>query len=578
MKLLPYGISDFKRLRRDDMYYVDKTMYLPLLEVENSYLLMIRPRRFGKSLFLSMMDAYYDINMKDRFQEFFAGLWIGDKPTPLANKFQIMRFDFSRAGGDLNNLEERFNEYCGNELDGFIKRYREYYDEETYQKVLSSDSAEAKLNAIHVYARDNELRMYLIVDEYDNFTNDILAHHGHETFENLTHAEGFYRRFFKLFKGAFERIFMIGVSPVTLDDLTSGYNIDWNISNLPAFNSMLGFEEKDVQQMLQYYKENANINGDIEDIIQDMKPWYDNYCFAEECYGRETVYNCDMVLYYINPLLRTGEPPKDLIDKNIKMDSSKLQMLVSLDRGVKREDRISSIESIADRGYVDMHLVTSFPAKELLDRENFLSLMYYYGMLTIGGGDSGVLRMIIPNECVRQQYWRFMIKLYEDLCPLPVKPDQYEYREMIFNGRWELVIKKIGAAFAALSSVRDSIGGEHNVQGFFKAWLGVCDYSVLCPEMELNYGYSDFLMIPLRNHYPRASHCYIFEIKYVKEKASETETQEKYAEAAAQIQKYASSPRLLKAISGCTLHGITLLFRGSQLQSPRPILEIKLKM
>lgn len=575
MKRLPYGISDFKRIKRDDLYYVDKTMYLPLLEDENSYLLMIRPRRFGKSLFLSMVEAYYDVNMKDRFQELFSGLWVGSHPTPLANKFQVMRFDFSKAGGDLDHLEEKFNRYCCSQLDAFIYKYKDFYEDWVVKAVLATNRAEDKLNIITISARTKELSLYLIVDEYDNFTNDVLAHHGKEKFEALTHAEGFYRQFFKLFKDSFERILMFGVSPVTLDDLTSGYNIDWNISNLPDFNSMLGFEEKDVRQMLAYYKENANVSGDIDDIIEDMKPWYDNYCFALKSFGRETVYNCDMVLYYLNPLLKTGEPPENLIDKNIKMDASKLQMLVSLDRGAKREDRISSIENIANRGYVDMRLETSFPAKELLDRNNFLSLMYYYGMLTVGGGDPGLYHMVIPNECVRQQYWRFMINIYEDWCPQPIKPDQDAYREMVYNGVWEPVISNIGKAFLELSSVRDSIGGEHNVQGFFKAWLGVCDYSILCPEMELNYGFSDFVMLPLRNHHPQAKHCYIFEIKYVKQDAPAEEANAKYVEAEAQIKQYSASPRLLKAIHGCTLHGITVLFRGPHMEPPHPILKFE---
>lgn len=575
MKLLPYGISDFKRIRRDNMYYVDKTMYLPMLEVENSYLLMIRPRRFGKSLFISMMEAYYDINMKDRFQELFGDLWVGKNPTPLANMYQVMHFDFSRAGGDIEHLEEKFNSYCCKQLDVFIEKYKDYYDERWYNSIRNSQSAEDKLNGISAYAGFKEYRLYLIVDEYDNFTNDVLSSHGHKVFENLTHAEGFYRRFFKLFKGMFERIFMFGVSPVTLDDLTSGYNIDWNISNLPDFNAMLGFEEKDVREMLQYYKENAKVSGEIDDIIEDMKPWYDNYCFSEECYGKETVYNCDMAIYYINPLLKTGRPPQNLIDKNIAMDYSKLKMLTNLEHGIKRKERIVNIQQIANDGYVDTVLRTSFPAMLLLDEANFLSLLYYYGLITIGGIDRGLLHMVIPNECVRQQYWNYLLEIYQTVHPVEEPPIIYDFQDMVFDGKWHPVIEKIGNAFTELSSVRDFIGGEFNVQGFFKAWLGVCNFTLLCPEMELNYGYSDFLMLPLRNHYPEATHCYIFEVKYVKASALEDEVNKKYSEAKEQIEKYAVSPKLLKAIKGCTLHGITILFRGAKMENPVSVLEIK---
>ncbi|MCC8119426.1 MAG: ATP-binding protein [Bacteroidales bacterium] len=578
MKQLPYGISDFKRIRRDDLYYVDKTMYLPLLEEENSYLLMIRPRRFGKSLFLSMMEAYYDVNMKDRFQELFGGLWIGKNPTRLANKFQVMRFDFSRARGSIDNLESKFNEYCSRQLNRFIEKYKEFYDDFTYRQVLEAKSAESKLNIIEGYAHDMELSLYLIIDEYDNFTNNVLASHGSEVFGNLTHTDGFYRNFFKLFKGMFERIFMIGISPVTLDDLTSGYNIDWNISNLPDFNSMLGFEEKDVRQMLAYYKDCGRVDGEIDDIIADMKPWYDNYCFSLKKHGRETVYNCDMALYYMSPLLKTGLPPEDMIDKNIKTDFSKLQMLINLDHGIRRETRISAIEQIANEGFIDMKLKTSFPAMELLQEDNFLSLVYYYGLLTIDGGEYPISHMVIPNECVRQQYWNFMINMYENVHPIAKKPIEKDYRSMVYNGEWRPVIEKIGEAFKELSSVRDTIGGEHNVQGFFKAWLGVCDYALLCPEMELNYGYNDFVLVPLRSHYPNATHCYIFELKYARKDASEKEVADKYDEAEAQIETYAASPRLLRAIDGCTLHGITILFRGLTMDPPRVIIEKKITL
>lgn len=575
MKLLPYGISDFKRLRRDYMYYVDKTMYLPMLEVENSYLLMIRPRRFGKSLFLSMVEAYYDIEMKSRFDDLFGDLWIGKEPTPIANKYQVLRFDFSKAGGSIDNLEAHFNLYCGKVLDDFIDKYREFYDSRIVNSVLESKSAEDKLNTITIAASRHEYRLYLIIDEYDNFTNDVLASHGHKVFENLTHADGFYRRFFKLFKGTFERILMFGISPVTLDDLTSGYNIDWNISNQPDFNCMLGFEEREVREMLAYYRGCGRLQADIDTVISDMRPWYDNYCFSLKSYGRETIYNCDMVLYYLGPLLKTGQPPEDMIDKNVRTDISKLQQLVSLDRGVRRDERLTSIERIANEGYVDMRLQRSFPAMRLLDKDNFLSLVYYYGMLTIGGGEYPVCHMVVPNECVRQQYWSFMVSMYEKAAPLATKPVETDYRAMVYEGHWLPVLEKIGQAFTELSSVRDSIGGEHNVQGFFKAWLGVCDYSLLCPELELGYGYSDFVMIPLRRHYPKAEHCYIIELKYVNAEASDSEAAKKLVEARAQIEKYASDRRLLRAIEGCTLHGISVLFRGHRMDPPQLIIEKK---
>ena len=241
IKGLPYGVANFEQVRSENRYYVDKTMYLPLLEEASNYLFLIRPRRFGKSVFVSMMQAYYDIAKADRFDTLFNGLWIQEHPTPLKNAFQMIYFDFSLVSAQTDRLEDSFNDYCGIVMDSFIKRYQAYYDKDTVDKVLASKDAANKMKLVNDEAHVKGYPLYLIIDEYDNFTNVILSEGGKEVFRNLTHASGFYREYFKLFKVMFSRVFLIGVSPVTLDDLSSGYNIDWNISQDPDFNYMLGF-------------------------------------------------------------------------------------------------------------------------------------------------------------------------------------------------------------------------------------------------------------------------------------------------------------------------------------------------
>lgn len=574
IKQLPYGIADFKRIRTEGYYYVDKTMYLEHLESENSYLSLLRPRRFGKSLLLSMMEAYYDIKMKDRFQELFGDLYVGSHPTKWANQFQVMRFDFSRIKGTEEQLENNFRDYICERLDDFLEKYGEYYNERIHRSVASTNVPENKLNYITGYASRMEYRLYLIIDEYDNFTNEVLSSKGKEKMSELLHAEGFYRQFFKLFKGAFSRIFLTGISPVTLDDLTSGYNIDWDISHIPYFNGIVGFEEKDVREILNYYKKNVGMPGCIDEIIDDMRPWYDNYCFAYQEYGKETIFNCDMILYYMKPMLKLGIPPQEMVDKNLRTDYKKLEHLVNIDRGLQRNDRLSDIEKISNDGYIDMRLKDSFPALSILERENYRSLLYYYGMLTIGSDNPIMQHMIIPNECVRSQYWHFLVHMYNTEVHINVNQLSDLFFDMVFNGNWEPVIKKIGEIYYELSSVRDSRGGEFNQHGFFKAMLGMCDVTVLCPELELNYGYSDFVMLPLLNHTPTAKHAYIFELKYVLEDASEKEEVKQYEEAENQIKQYAASKRLQRFIKGCTLHGITILFRGHKMESPISILEV----
>ena len=226
-------------------------MYLPALEDVSRFLSLIRPRRFGKSLLVSMMKVYYDQTEAENFDKLFEGLWIHQHPTPLKNAFQVIYFDFSQIGGDVDksSLDDNFNNYCGAVLDGFIKKYRNYYDDFTYQKVLTSTNARTKLHIINNEAQLRDYQLYLIIDEYDNFTNVILSEEGKEVLQKITHASGFYRDYFKIFKAMFNRVFLIGVSPVTLDDLSSGYNIDWNISQDPRFNALLGFSEPETEEM-----------------------------------------------------------------------------------------------------------------------------------------------------------------------------------------------------------------------------------------------------------------------------------------------------------------------------------------
>ena len=368
-------MARFDEVRNENFYYVDKTMYLPLLEGASKYLFLIRPRRFGKSVFVSMMQAYYDIAKADCFDTLFDGLWIKEHPTPLKNAFQVIYFDFSLAGAGMERLEYTFNDYCCAELDSFIKQYKDFYDESTFEKVLAERDAASKLRLINSEARRKKYLLYLIIDEYDNFTNVILSEGGKEVFRNLTHASGFYREYFKIFKAMFTRIFMIGVSPVTLDDLTSGYNIGWNISQDSRFNYMLGFSESDVRTMFQYYKDYGKLraDADIEAMLTEMKPWYNNYCFAKEYIDEERLYNCDMVLYYLRHQVAFNRSPEEMVDMNVRTDYKKLQMLADIDRGNLKEKRMSVIEEISATGSIVMTLKTSFPAESVTDDDNFRS-------------------------------------------------------------------------------------------------------------------------------------------------------------------------------------------------------------
>ena len=357
VKQVPYGVADFATVMTQDLYYVDKTMYLPLLEELPRNLFFTRPRRFGKSIFLSMLYSYYDCKQKDLFQTLFGTLWVGSHPTTLQGAYQVLYLDFSQITGKIDVLEERFNAYLSIKLDGFIQKYSDYYTKDEVAKVLSKAEFADKIQIIFDAANAHAHKLYLIIDEYDNFTNVVLNEHGERVYHAITHADGFYRDVFKKFKGNFERIFMMGVSPVTLDDVTSGYNVGWNvfvsqmskaklalalpwrenalyaiknISIKPEFDEMLGFSTKDVEEMFQYYKDNGKLSADcdIQAMIDDMKPWYDNYCFAKDALRKENrMFNCDMVLYYLRNYMDNGHAPEQMIDPNMKTDYGKMKKL-----------------------------------------------------------------------------------------------------------------------------------------------------------------------------------------------------------------------------------------------------------
>lgn len=572
VKRIPYGVSDFVDIIKRNQYYVDKTMYIPKLEEEADSLFFIRPRRFGKSLLLSMMCAYYDINQSDRFEELFGKLWIGSHPTPYRGKFQVLFLDFSKIGGDIKDLKENFNNYCNIRLDNFIERYKRAYRPEIVEKIKSAPTAVDKLNMIDTEAKDANMQLYLIIDEYDNFTNVVLNEHGEKVYWALTHARGFYREIFKVFKGMFTRIFMTGVSPVTLDDLTSGFNIGWHISTKPAFNQMLGFSTEDVREMFEYFKSAGKVRPDcdVESVIAEMKPWYDNYCFSEDALRTQSrVFNCDMVLYYLRNYIETGESPRQMIDPNTKTDYNKMKKLLQLDK--LDGNRKGVIYEIAEQGEIISNLETTFPAETLTNPKMFVSLLFYYGMLTIKGTHGSRLMLGIPNNNVRKQYYEYLLEQYEEKASLDTNQLEDYFYDMAYDGKWHDALQFLADSYAKVSSVRDGIEAERNIQGFFMAYLNLNAYYMTAPELELNHGYCDFFLLPDLTHYA-SKHCYILELKLIPKKENgmsqetyEAAIQQQWDAAEVQIKHYAEAPRVEALRQGTQLHKIIMQFEGWKL-------------
>lgn len=565
-KLIPYGISNFKQVRNENKYLVDKTMYFEKMERAGNFLFLVRPRRFGKSLFLSMLEAYYDINEKDNFQELFRGLYVEQHPTDNRNKFQVLHLDFSLVGSDVENLEENFNRYGGQELDSFIEYYKKYYDPQFVENVHKEPSAVGKLNLVRIEARKNNLKLYLVVDEYDNFTNNILNIKGFEAYHALTHGTGFYRDVFKIFKPMFNRIIMLGVSPITLDDLTSGYNIALNITMDSRFNQVLGFSEDDVRQMIRYYKDAGALPASVteDSIIDDIKPWYDNYCFAEDSFGTEpSMFNSDMVCYYMSNLIEHGRRPKERIDPNTMTDYAKLKRLIEIDK--LEGERLNVIHHIAEDGYIYGIVVTHFPAERMMEFGNFISLLYYYGMLTIGGVEGELLKLTIPNNNVRLQYYRYLLDEYQSIASVNTTELSLNFSRAALKGDWQPLLSFICKAYHDTTAVRQLIEGERNLQGFMNAYLTLTKYYLVAPEMEFSHGYCDFFLLPNYEVYPMVAHSYILELKYLKADATEADAAQQWAEAVEQIKTYAVDKKLQSMLHGTQLHCIVVQIKGYDL-------------
>lgn len=579
VKLVPYGVADFATVIEQNLYYVDKTMFIPELEKQPRNLFFIRPRRFGKSIFLSMLYSYYDCAQSHKFQSLFGNLWIGQHPTPLQGKYQVLFLDFSQITGNIDKLETKFNSYLSINLDAFVRQYSEYYQAEM-EEILAQEDFEEKMELIFKAAKAHQYHLYLIIDEYDNFTNVILNERGENVYHAITHADGFYRDVFKKFKGNFERIFMMGVSPVTLDDVTSGFNIGWNISIKPEFDEMLGFSTTDVVEMFTYYKEHGSIpvDSDIDAIVNDMKPWYDNYCFAKQALKKKTrMFNCDMVLYYLRNYMDAGCPPEEMIDPNTRTDYGKMKKLLQFDK--LDGERKGIIRKIAEEEQIVTQLYESFSAYQIPKAEIFPSLLFYYGMLTIKGTRGSKLILGIPNNNVRKQYYGYLEEEYQAKAYVDVNQLTDYYYDMAYDGKWEEGLRFMADAYAKVSSVRDGIEAERNLQGFFMAYLNLNDYYITAPELELNHGYCDFFLLPDLTHYA-SQHSYILELKVLSKKDFSaivegeftedgkpmTKAEKQWREAVEQILRYAEAPRVEALRQGTKLHLIIMQFEGWELK------------
>ena len=566
---IPYGISDFKRIRNEGLYYVDKTRFLAKFEERDSFVFFVRPRRFGKSLFVNMLQCYYDRREKENFEKLFGGLWIGEHPTANRNRYLVLSLDFSKTGPTGGrSLEECFDGYLSECFDFFVKSYPEVYGESFRAEFLKKGARE-RFVSMTKQAHAADAPIYLVIDEYDNFTNALIRSSGKDPYREITHGTGFYRQWFKMFKGDVDRIFMTGVSPVTMDDLTSGFNIAANVSQDRAFNAMLGFTEEETLAVYRDFKGVGEyLDGEPEKIVKAIKPWYDGYCFSRDKVGEESVFNSDMVLYHLKNLVAEGRPPENMVDRNIATDYSKLETIVELQRqaGAQDAEDVNPLtEELAATGEIAFDLVESFPADEIVRTENFRSLFHYYGVLSMAERREGMTYFRIPNACVERQLFNYLRDSYRRV----KLPDWVDWSKlasgMAYRGEWEPFLRRLAEDFANTTPIRGDISGEIRLQGYMQAEFGHIRYYLARPEMELARGYCDFCLFPERVYNGDVRDSYIIELKYSKPTASEEEIAAKAEEGIAQLKRYAADPFVPELAKGTTLHQILYQFKGTEL-------------
>jgi hypothetical protein len=588
LKQIPYGVADFDKFRKKNYYYVDKTRYIRDIEKKGDYLFFIRPWRFGKSLFLGILEAYYDIALKDRFDYFFSGTEIHENPTGERNSYLVFKLNFSLVNPDLSLLEESFLNYIRESASDFVMKYGKLLDIDTVKaesEFSSRKSASDVMVTLLKYCKRKEQKIYVIIDEYDNFANTILSDAGEKEFTQITHGTGFFRAFFNVVKGGttdteapISRLFMTGVSPITLDDVTSGFNIATNISLDLDIDEILGFTATEVETMIEYYRQTGKIRHSTPELMGIMNQWYNHYKFALR--STSEVFNTVFVLYFLQEYLKESRIPDQLIDNNARIDYMKLRYLIISDKKgtphtTQTNGNFPKLRQIMENHTLHSTIVDRFPIAKLASPENFLSLLYFFGLLTITGSDEEHKAIFkIPNEAIKRLYYEYIKETYEETGILTIDLSRYEaaMTEMAFSGKWEPLIAYLVEQMEKSMGIRDLITGEKAIQAFLNVYLGLSVLYLVYSEKELKKGYADLVLEPFLAQYPGLKYSYLVEIKYIKPPDKKKELtpgkiKKIKEEAEAQLNRYSRDEKFKKAVGHTILKKVVLIFCGTRLES-----------
>ena len=530
MKKLPYGISNYQELIKDGYYYVDKTPFIDKLEsLPEKRIMFLRPRKFGKTLFTSTLENYYDLQKANEFEKLFGDTYIGKNPTKLKNSYYILKFNFS--GIDTTD-EERTIKGFKNEVASSIKFFTEKYRIDFF--VNREDEAENILdNLIKAFnIQKAEGKIYVIIDEYDHFANELLGFNTNQ-FKNLVSKNGKVRKWYEILKkgteSAVDRIFITGVAPITLDSLTSGFNISSDKTQNIKFNEMMGFTKQELVNMM---NELEIEKEEQEKILPIMKENYDGYKFALN--AKEKIYNSNMCLYFLNNYIEQGRIPNQLIDMNIASDYSKLGRMLDLCKGEEREKIIE--QTISGQGIIGEITGKFNPAIEFTEKD-LISMLYYLGYLTIAGEEFEKPELKVPNRVMKEIYSEYFLQILSKTTDLQITESDYTeiLREIAIEGKIDKIIGLVQKYLQNLSN-RDFIKfDEKYIKLIFFCIAMNLKIFRLKSEMEVQRKYPDILLIP--KDPSKGYQGVMIEFKYLK-KEEENKLKEKQEEAKKQIQEY----------------------------------------
>ena len=532
MKKLPYGISNYEELITDEYYYVDKTKYIEELEnLAEKRIIFLRPRKFGKTLFTSVLENYYDIKKKDQFEKLYKETYIGQNPTKLRNSYHILRFNFS--GIDTSSTETTIKGFKSKIL-GSINLFAKIYNIE--YKIDEKQDPEEMLNDIFKafkYQKPKE-KIYVIIDEYDHFANELLGFKT-DQFKNLVSKNGKVRKWYEVLKEGTEtvvdRIFITGVAPITLDSLTSGFNIGSDITKDEQFNEMMGFTKEEIIKLME---EHNITKQEQEEILPIMKENYDGYKFSTN--GKEKIYNSNMCLYFLKDYIRLKKIPAQLLDVNIASDYTKLGKMLELCKGEKRQEIIE--KTVSGEPIVSEITEKFNPAIEFTEKD-LISMLYYLGYLTIVVDNFGMPELKIPNKAMKEIYSEYFMEVLNKQAEFIIEQEEYNKiaTEIALEGKIENITEILQKYLSNLSN-RDYIKFDEKYIKliFYCITMNIKIYNVKS-EMEINRKYPDILLIPKDKN--KGYHSVMIEFKYLK-KQEENKIKEKQEEAKKQIEEYAN--------------------------------------